>query len=227
MFSSSIVLLSAGLDSTAAFHWARTETDIMIALTLDYGQRSAQSEIKSSQKLCEAYDIKHQVISLPWFKEMNSALFKEDSILPSVQPDQLDDYDVTSQSAKSVWVPNRNGVLLNVAAAFAEDYLAKLVVVGFNVEEAQTFPDNSIHFLAFINESLKYSTQDKVSIEAPHINMNKTEIVSWLLEKNYDLSHIWSCYDDGEKMCGQCESCSRLKRALHNNQAQEWVEKLF
>ena len=39
--------------------------------------------------------------------------------------------------------PNRNGGFLNVAASFAEKLGAGSVVVGFNREEAETFPDNT------------------------------------------------------------------------------------
>ena len=61
-----------------------------------------------------------------------------------------------------MWVPNRNGVFIAIAAAFAESLGADLVVTGFNAEEAATFPDNSAAFAAAATESLRFSTANGV-----------------------------------------------------------------
>jgi 7-cyano-7-deazaguanine synthase len=49
------------------------------------------------------------------------------------------------------------------------------------------------------------------------INMTKKEIVRFGININAPFEYIWSCYRGGSKMCGKCESCQRLKRALKMN----------
>jgi 7-cyano-7-deazaguanine synthase len=225
---SSIVLLSGGLDSLAAFHWAALETDLMLGVTFSYGQRSCQNEITAAQRICRAYEIKHQVVELSWFFSMkSSALIDHKTMLPRLEMEDLDNPDVVRRSASSVWVPNRNGVFLNVAACLAENMVAGSVVTGFNREEAATFQDNSKNYLKAVNESLKFSTQGKVVVQAPMIGKNKVEIVKWLLKEEVDLTNVWSCYEGGERMCGVCESCLRLRRALTENSSEYWLERLF
>ncbi|MBI2339521.1 MAG: 7-cyano-7-deazaguanine synthase QueC [Deltaproteobacteria bacterium] len=228
MRSSSIVLLSGGLDSLASLHWARQESDLLMALTFRYGQRSAEKEVESAQRICRHYDINHQVVELPWMAAMKaSALIDARELLPELTPDDLDKKGVTEKSAKAVWVPNRNGVFLNVAASIAENALANWLVVGFNREEAQTFPDNSKDFVEAANRFFKFSTREAVALQAPMGPKTKKEIVQWMMEQKIDLSPLWSCYRGGEKMCGVCESCARCKRALWQGGAAGWVEKLF
>ncbi|HBF12163.1 MAG TPA: 7-cyano-7-deazaguanine synthase QueC [Deltaproteobacteria bacterium] len=228
MRDSSIILLSGGLDSTAALAWAKTNSDVIMGLTLHYGQRSAQQEIRSSSALCAHYDVLHKVVEVPFFSEMESvALTEGKSSFPSLSMSELDDADITAHSAKAVWVPNRNGVFLNMAASFAENKGASWVVVGFNKEEAQSFPDNSEEFVSKANEFFKYSTLTKVKVVSPMGLKTKKEIVKWCLKQKVPLNLLWSCYRGGDKMCGECESCLRLKRALQANKALELTEKLF
>jgi len=126
---------------------------------------------------------------------------------------------VTEKSAKSVWVPNRNGILINAAAAYAEKLGAHRVVVGFNVEEASTFPDNSEEFLKRATRSLEYSTSNQVEVYCYTTSLNKRQIVRELraLPRKFPFELLWSCYEGGETPCGRCESCQRQARAFEDH----------
>ena len=122
--------------------------------------------------------------------------------LPSLNSDQLDDFQSCKESAKSVWVPNRNGVLLELAAAIAEDQGADSIIVGFNTEEAVTFPDNSAAYLKAMNHALSFSTANQVTVLSPTLELTKKEIIRKALESEFPLEMLWSCYDSRDKMCG-------------------------
>jgi len=222
-----IVLLSGGLDSVACFYWAIEEADVKLCLTLDYGQKASKREIDASVRLCDDFNIPHRVIEIPWFTSFqNNALVGSQS-LPHLDENELDDFEQTKKTAAKVWVPNRNGVFINVAASLADHEDVDWIVIGFNKEEATTFPDNSKGFLDATNQSLQYSTKNQVELKAPMIDRDKTQIVKWMLEKAHDLSKIWSCYEGGGRMCGECESCARLRRALKQAEALDLLEELF
>ncbi|HLD44179.1 MAG TPA: 7-cyano-7-deazaguanine synthase, partial [bacterium] len=126
-----------------------------------------------------------------------------------------DDKTKTTQSAKAVWVPNRNGIFLNIAAGLAEMIEVDFLYTGFNVEEAGTFPDNTQDFVSALNHCFTFSTLHNVMVQSPPIKMTKTQIVAELVKQNFPFELLWSCYRGGEQMCGLCESCLRLKRALN------------
>jgi len=215
----SVVLLSGGLDSTVAFKKVYDETDVVLALSFNYGQRAAKKEIEAAQRICRRFSVKHKVIDLPWLREITAtSLVDREKDLPSLKESELDnETGKAGQSAQAVWVPNRNGVFINIAAAFCESLGADLLVTGFNAEEAATFPDNSPHFIGAINASLEYSTLTDMEVVSPTLGFDKSGIVELGMEIGAPLEEIWSCYEDGDRMCGKCESCMRLKRALSSS----------
>jgi queuosine biosynthesis protein QueC len=215
MRKKAVVLLSGGLDSSVnAFITAGTH-ELVLALTFNYGQRAAVSEIRSAAALAKHLGVRHQVVELPWFKDFNrSSLLVDSMSVPTGAAVSIDDQKQSEQTAKSVWVPNRNGIFLNIAAAYAEALDAEVIVPGFNKEEAATFPDNSQAFLDKITDSLYYSTANHVKAECFTTDLVKTEIVKKGEALKLPWKLIWPCYFTGDQWCGQCESCQRGKRAF-------------
>jgi 7-cyano-7-deazaguanine synthase len=215
-----ITLLSSGLDSVAALAIAAKELEIEMAITFDYGQRAVKREIEYSQKVCKYFGIEHRVIKLDWLSEITStSLVNRDADVPSLSFEDIDETapaEITAESAKAVWVPNRNGVMLNIAGSFAESRECDYLIVGFNGEEAGTFPDNSLEYVQVMDRAFSYSTQNKVKVLAPLIELGKTQIVRKSLEVKAPLEYSWSCYHGGEIPCGECESCRRRARAFKN-----------
>jgi 7-cyano-7-deazaguanine synthase len=214
---SSVVLLSGGLDSAANLGFCRLRDNPVLALTIDYGQRAAKAEIRAAEKLARHFEVPHRVLELPWLGALGgSALTDETRELPKMKPTELDVLSRARQTAKSVWVPNRNGVLINVAAALAERMEARQVVVGFNAEEAVTFPDNSREFLGRATEALRLSTANGVRVACYTTEWDKSRIVAELRREvpSFPFELVWSCYQSGPRPCGECESCRRNARAL-------------
>jgi len=218
MKNKAIVLFSAGLDSTVNLYLAARELNVIMTLTFNYGQKAAQKEIECAKNISEILKIKNEVIELPWLKNLgNSALTQESKNIPTDKKIAIDNIKVSTESAKSVWIPNRNGVFLNIAASFAESMGATIIIPGFNAEEAATFPDNSYEFIRATRKSLALSTANHVGVQCYTVKMSKTEIVKTGQDLMIPFSNIWPCYQNFEKWCGQCESCLRAKRAFKIN----------
>jgi 7-cyano-7-deazaguanine synthase len=129
----------------------------------------------------------------------------------------LDDKELCDQTALKVWVPGRNIVFTAIATSFAEAEGASAILVGWDQEEAATFPDNSQEFLEAFNQVLEVGALDEIAIKAPLINLNKTEIVKLGAKVEAPLHLSYSCYLGEERHCGTCESCMRRKRAFYNS----------
>lgn len=216
---STVALLSGGLDSYVSLAWAQShDYDIKLALTFDYGQRAAQEEISASKAICAKYGIKHEVIKLPFLAEIsNSALNKDDK--------ELEFETLGNESARAVWVPNRNGLFLNIAASFCDAFCYEVVIIGANKEEAGTFPDNSAEFCIAAQAAFKYSTNVHPTVVAPLLEFEKHEIITLGLELGVDFKLLKSCYASTKNSakvksepffyhCGVCESCKRLRSAI-------------
>lgn len=216
--SKSIVLLSSGLDSTVNLFLAHKKSQVVQTITFNYGQRALVKEVECSKKLSDYLNIPHVVIDLPWLKNIgSSSLNNSQFTVPTGNDVSIADHIVSTQTAKSVWVPNRNGVFLNIAASLAEAVKADQIIPGFNLEEAATFPDNSEAYMEAATKAFQFSTANHVKVVSYTVKMQKTEIMKIAIEEKVPLNLIWPCYFSYDQWCGECESCLRTKRAMIQN----------
>lgn len=206
-----IILLSGGLDSLVSLELALQKYNIILALHFDYGQIPFLQEKNACVNICKYYNILLKIIKLEFLEEITQQ---------SIQT-------TDNSNPLSYWVPNRNGLFINIGASYAESLDADFVIIGANAQEAVAFKDNSSDFIDRLNEVLKYSTQNELKVLAPLIKMNKAETIKKALELNTPLHLIWSCYQNGEKHCGICPSCKLLKQGLMDNLEYDLQKKLF
>lgn len=218
----SIILMSGGLDSVVSLGLTRNKYNVELALTFDYGQKAANTEIEASKKICEFYNVSHKVIKLDFLKEITHTSLVADCEVP-IGEGLLDEV----KSSQNVWVPNRNGLFLNIAASFADGENYDYIIIGANLEEGQTFADNTKEFIERVNQEFEYSTGKHPKVLAPLINSSKNDIVKQAIENSVPLEYIRSCYVGGKKHCGKCESCTRLKNALLYNKDTHYIKELF
>ena len=211
----SIILLSGGLDSLACLAVTREKYNCELAITFDYGQKALAKEIEASKKICDFYNVEHKIIKLDFLKEITQTALVSDKEVPQ-------DYDM-----KAVWVPNRNGLFLNIAGSFADSYGYNYIIIGANKEEGKTFPDNTLEFAKRVEAEFEFSTLIQPKILIPLIDMDKEEIVKTVIDLKAPLELVHSCYLGGDKNCGKCESCLYLIEALKKNDAKDFIKKLF
>ncbi|MFH0888973.1 MAG: 7-cyano-7-deazaguanine synthase QueC [Planctomycetota bacterium] len=221
----SVVLLSGGLDSAVSLALAvKKGFRINLALTFDYGQKSAGQEIRAAGMLSRKYHIRHTVFNLKWLGKLASNPLT-DKTKPVPHPSKYNKSASKPACAKpsaktrSVWIPNRNALFINIAASFAEASGYQYIIAGFNKEEAVNFPDNSIQFINAINKTLHYSTlplrsrlseaRKNITVISLTAKMDKKEIIKQGKKLGLPLDKLWSCYEGGKKQCGLCESCQR------------------
>lgn len=213
-----VAILSGGLDSTVSMARAiAAGYRVRQAIFFDYGQKAARRERAASRSIARHYGVPWLEIALPWLRAVTRT-----SLVGTKRPPRVTERDLNGRRAKetarAVWVPNRNGVFLNIAAAVAESHRAGTIVTGFDREEAATFPDNSIEYIRAANRAFRYSTSNRVKVRSFVANLDKARIVRLGRELEAPLGKTWSCYLGGTRPCGACESCVRSRRAYRRNE---------
>ncbi|MDV3103999.1 7-cyano-7-deazaguanine synthase QueC [Thermococcus waiotapuensis] len=218
-----VVLFSGGLDSTACLYWAKKNYDEVMMLTVNYGSNEEKVMNRVAEFFSKELNIPLKIIRLDFLEEFSklrgTTLVGGEA--PKVTAQELEDMGVARETARSVWVPARNFVLISVAASLLDALGGGDIIVGFNAEEGATFPDNTLEFAEKMNEALRYGTLSEVKVVAPLINLDKKGIARLLKELNAKYEYSSSCYmpegftEDGKPIhCGQCESCVRRHRGL-------------
>jgi 7-cyano-7-deazaguanine synthase len=207
-----VVLISGGLDSSVLLHHVARALgrEPVHALSFNYGQRHSK-EIACAGWQCRAARVaEHRVLDLSFLGELigqASALVAGGRAVPDLEKLAQDELD-----QPPTYVPNRNMVLLSIAAAYAEARKARDVFYGAQALDEYGYWDCTTAFLDRLNAVLNLNRRDPVTIHAPFIRMKKAETVKLGLELGVDFSQTWSCYRGGDKACGACPTCvERLK----------------
>jgi 7-cyano-7-deazaguanine synthase len=202
-----LVLLSGGVDSSTALAKAIADGCEVIALSVSYGQKHIK-EIKAAENIAGYYKIPLKTIDL------NAVFTDSDCSLLSSSDNEIPLESYAKQIEKtgglqpvSTYVPFRNGLFISAAAAVAISNGCETVIYGAHADDSagNAYPDCSPEFFNAMNEALK--TGGNITLEAPFINMNKTQIVELGLGLGVPYDLTWSCYYGGETPCGQCGTC--------------------
>ncbi len=203
-----IVILSGGMDSVTLLHDYADE--VRLAITFDYGANHAANEIKWAKYHCDLLGIPHRVIPMDFIK----ADFKS-SLLEGA--DAIPDADYALDNLKSTVVPFRNGIMIAIAAGYAESLGATTVMLANHAGDHAIYPDCTPQFIDAMNDAVLAGTYNDVRLYAPYTHLSKSDIVAIGVKLGIDYDTTWSCYKGGDKPCGECATCREREQAFRDN----------
>lgn len=208
-----IHLFSGGLDSTTLL-WELLRGEYVQChvecLCFDYGQRH-RIEIQRAKELAKLADVPLHIVELPRIYE-RCALVGYKSIPTGIEP--------TDPAQSATIVPNRNMILIAIAAAYALEHGGTFVSWGANADDAAIFPDCRGEFLKAINEALRICDNRRMEVHAPYImaNRGKRWIANRAKELGVPINRTWSCYNPQfNEPCHECGACKTREAALVYN----------
>lgn len=201
-----VVPVSGGMDSSVLLHLAASKYDKVITVNYDYGQKHRDKEINCASFQIESVDrpIDSLHIKLPFFKDICqvSSLLNNKVAVAKAK-------DVMGDPQTVNYVPYRNLMLLSISLAIAENYGASTVFHGAaQADSVAGFWDGSPEFLEQINNVSALNRRNKISIEAPLIELSKKDIIKKGIKLGVDFRSTWTCYEGDEVSCGECTACS-------------------
>lgn len=193
------VLLSGGMDSVAALHWARARAHAVRAISFDYGQPNRDNEVTIAGVI--AGDLGVPLVRVCTADALATRL----GLLRAVP-----DHDPSALGTSRAFVPGRNAVFLTVAAAHAAAWWSTGtidLIVGATADDAAGFPDCRARFFDALAVAIRVGHAREVTIRAPFVAMSKAEMVAAATPAaRADIARSWSCYRR-EGPCGTCTPC--------------------
>lgn len=211
-----LVVLSGGLDSTIALHLTRAEHDVE-AISFYYGQKQ-KVELERAKQTCDNYGIKWHLVDITFLGDMVKGVCANISGSDISVPDIK---DVLGDPQPVTYVPNRNMILMSIAASLAESIGASKIVCGLQSHDQYGYWDTTSSFVESLNHVLEQNRMNKIEIVAPFVNLSKKDEIGHLVteygvtDSLEMLKSTLTCYDpiDG-KSCGHCPSCSERLKAF-------------
>ena len=201
------VLLSGGMDSVTVLYEVLQIHKVVACLSFDYGAKHHSREIPFAKLHAERNGIHHQVISLDFIDQ----LFKSDLLKSG---GEIPDGHYAEASMKQTVVPFRNGIMLAIAAGYAESTGAEGLVIAAHSGDHVIYPDCREPFMQGMADAIHTGTYAKIELLRPFIAMDKTGIARRGVQLGIDFSETWSCYKGGEIHCGTCGTCVERREAF-------------
>lgn len=209
-----LVVLSGGQDSATCAAWAAAMFDEVSALSFFYGQRHSK-ELEAAKEIAEMFGMKHQIMDMNPLMGNKTSGLTDDSI-------SVNEKDEKTGLPKS-FVPGRNLLFLNAAGSVAISEGIFDLVTGVCQTDYSGYPDCRRDTINSVEDSIYLGNQEIVDqygagqfiIHTPLMYLTKAETVSLASRLPKGLEAVgksWTCYEGGDKPCGQCPACElRIK----------------
>ena len=196
-----IVLLSGGVDSATCLYLSKRKDNVNRALTFRF-HGIARGEVRAATQLADAAGVvEHRFFSLPELREMGDI----------GTPGRL-------ASLPSIYIPMRNSIYYSVAAAYAEEVGAAMVIGGHNRDDMMVFEDTSDVFFRATQKALRTASarlrEQDFRIWRPLRTMSKVEVVRLASRLRVPFEMTWSCHGDGRTHCWECDGCRQRELAF-------------
>ncbi|WP_395715541.1 7-cyano-7-deazaguanine synthase QueC [Prosthecobacter sp.] len=195
-----LVLLSGGMDSVTALHWARSEHEVVGAVSFDYGAKHNHREIPLAAWHCSETGVHHDVIELDFVNRLfTSDLLKSGGEVPEGH--------YADENMKKTVVPFRNGIMLAIACGIAESRGAEGLVIAAHAGDHAIYPDCREPFMHGMASAMREGTYARTELLRPFIHLDKAALAKLGASLGVDYGKTWSCYKGGEVHCGKCGTC--------------------
>lgn len=219
----SLVVCSGGLDSVSMALIEYDKGHEVELMSFNYGQK-ATKELNVVKELASKYNWKHSILDISSLK----AIFGKNQLTDST-------LNVKNTYDKSVVVPLRNAMFLQIAYIYAVTNCFDNVILGSHLDDCEivdghyAFPDCSPIFFktfetAMFNGLLPSDTHTKI-LSASILGYHKKDLIkrAYKIDKEM-LFKTWSCYSNNEKQCGVCDSCKNRRKYFIDAEIEDETE---
>jgi 7-cyano-7-deazaguanine synthase len=235
----SCAIVSGGLDSTILVYDMLNQGYTPHMLSFNYGQRH-KKELEFASNTALRLGLNHDIIDLSGITGLisNSALTAGNvglfdhvpgqGMVETLQPAiEVPEGHYAEDTMKATVVPNRNMIMLSIAAGVAVNNKYRCIGMGVHGGDHFIYPDCRPAFISEVDEAIIVGNEgfhnfgaDPVStgygyaIFSPYLNKTKADIAYRGLELGVPFEFTWSCYKGGEKHCGKCGTCVERLEAI-------------
>jgi 7-cyano-7-deazaguanine synthase len=198
------------MDSSTLAYFAKSKGYDILALHMNYGQRTEGKELASARKIAALLGAEAFIeISLDFFTKFGASSLTDKAMA-------VEEFDPARAHMPNTYVPFRNANLLSIATSFAEAQGADAIFIGVQSLDYSGYPDCRPEFIAAFQKVIDLGTKDttKITLFTPFIHMTKTDILREGIRLGVPYEHTWSCYRNEGKACGTCGSCHFRKEAF-------------
>ena len=200
--------MSGGMDSTTLLYQLLDEGREVKCISFNYGQRH-KKELDYARGTCETVlGVPFLVCDVSGVKElMKGSSQTDDSV--AVPHGHYEE-----ENMKKTVVPNRNMIMLSMAAAYAISSSYDSICYAAHAGDHAVYPDCRVEFVEAMRMAMDLCDWNKVSIYAPYLSKRKEDIAAIGDKLGVPWETTWSCYEGEDLHCGKCGTCQERIEAF-------------
>lgn len=233
--SDSAAIVSGGLDSMTLVYDMIMRGHRPHLISFDYGQRHGK-ELYFARAAAKNLKLRHDIVNLTGITRLisNSALtapkhiqFNEAGHEVEANEIEVPDGHYAEETMKATVVPNRNMIMLSIAAGVAVNNSYKQLGIGVHSGDHFIYPDCRPRFINATNAAIVLGNAGFGGIAeqpdnawpddflyTPFLHWSKADIALHALKLSVPLHMTWSCYKGGDLHCGRCGTCVERLEAI-------------
>ena len=218
--TSSIILVSGGMDSCVTAAIAKSENDEIAFLHISYGQLTERRERQAFNDIADFYNVEKRLeVSIEYLAKIGGSSLTDKKI-------EVTEANLERNEVPTSYVPFRNANMLAIATSWAEVLGANSIYIGAVSEDSSGYPDCRPEFYEAFEKTIEKGTKPdtNIKIKTPIIELSKAEIVKKGLELNAPIHLSWSCYRSEDLACGTCDSCALRLRGFARASLKDPIE---
>ena len=206
-----VALVSGGMDSVTMLRLLAGAGDKIHVLAFDYGQRHVK-ELEFAKRAAILYADSWSLIPVDgvfgaFASKSSSSLINRDVDIPEGH--------YAEESMKATVVPNRNMILLSLAAGFAIAHGMDGIAYAAHAGDHTIYPDCRELFIKRLRHAIHVCDWNPPNLWTPFSTITKTDIAALGLDMGIDYeTETWSCYKGEDEHCGVCGTCVERLEAL-------------
>jgi 7-cyano-7-deazaguanine synthase len=211
-----VILCSGGLNSAVVTSIATKEYQSIALLHVRLGDRAAQKETELFEQQAEHFGVRELLaVDMPHFAAIggNARVSRKR---------QIEDALAIGDTVPNCYIPGLIGSLISAAFSWAWTIGAEKILLGVSEnlgppapKTSVIYPDYSQEFIQLCNHlSSESSSGRRINVEAPVIDLSRTEIVKLGRRLNTPFELTWSCISSGTEPCGACVGCATRIRGF-------------
>lgn len=196
-----LVLFSGGIDSSTLLYDSvrMFGRENVAAIGFDYGQRHAR-EFDAARLIAEGIGVSYDVYNIQSIRPLLARGSQTgDELVPEGH--------YADESMKATIVPNRNMIMLSLAAAAALTRGFTSIAYAAHAGDRAIYPDCRIEFVSLMRELISLCDLYPLELRTPFVEKTKAYIVRTGFDYGVPLALTWSCYKGGSIHCGKCGTC--------------------
>jgi 7-cyano-7-deazaguanine synthase len=195
------------MDSTALMFHLLSMGHQVSPISFIYGQRHSR-EINAAKAICQRFQIPLEVANIKTLQAILGASVLTDHSQAVPHGHYAD------ESMKLTVVPNRNMILMAIAAGYAITRGAEAIAIAAHAGDHAIYPDCRPEFQDAMAQAFSLCDYRPIKLLRPFVKMTKADIARIGFQNRVPFELTWSCYEGGEFHCGKCGTCVERKEAF-------------